>query len=112
MGENKIFEMLGNSLHKIKLVFISSCHSERVGAIFSKAGVKHVIAIREDEPVSNDAASLFAEKFYSFIFNHYTICDSFYKAKKYIQDSATLNHEAFKFIIIREEDKYFKKRRD
>jgi hypothetical protein len=62
---NDIFSQVKN---KIQFVFVASCHSENMAVIFRKAGVKHVICIREEHPVSDEAMLFFANKFYNILF--------------------------------------------
>jgi hypothetical protein len=48
----------------VQLVFVSACHSLIAGESFVKAGVPHVVAVRLETPVYDDAARTFAQQFY------------------------------------------------
>lgn len=47
--ETDLKRMLDNSETKPEVVIVASCHSEMTGKVFHRAGVKHVICIREKE---------------------------------------------------------------
>ncbi|CAM9674291.1 unnamed protein product [Ectocarpus sp. 4 AP-2014] len=47
-----------------ELVFISSCSSEASGNAFVEAGVPHVVAVKREESVTDQAAQQFAKQFY------------------------------------------------
>lgn len=48
----------------IKLVVVSSCHSQRVAQAFIDAGVEHVVAVGTDSLLNDVAAQYFARQFY------------------------------------------------
>ena len=39
-----------------------------IGIIFRKAGAKHVICVRENEPIMDEAILYFSENFYNILF--------------------------------------------
>jgi len=47
-----------------QLVFVSACHSRLTAESFIAAGVPHVVAVRLESPVYDDAAREFARQFY------------------------------------------------
>ncbi|CAM9759163.1 unnamed protein product [Ectocarpus sp. 6 AP-2014] len=49
---------------RTELVFISSCSSEASGNAFVDAGVPHVVAVKREESVTDQAAQQFAKQFY------------------------------------------------
>ena len=66
------------NVSSLKFVFISTCHSEFAGEIFHNAGVEHVICVRDDAEILDEAAITFAKSFYRLIFmQKYTICQAF-----------------------------------
>ena len=69
LQEDTLKDMLKSSNCQIQLAFILSCYSERTAFSFFKAGAKHVIGIRGDYEVSNEAASLFSELLYKYLLN-------------------------------------------
>jgi ATP-dependent Clp protease ATP-binding subunit ClpA len=76
---------------------VASCHSEFAGQIFHNAGAKHVICIREDQPISDDAAICFAKVFYNALFSSSkTVCEAFYIAQRHLSthEDADLAREA------------------
>lgn len=58
-------ELLKNTdAQKVRIVFISACHSEKIGKMFKRYGVPVVIAINKSMEVLDDAAQKFAQGFY------------------------------------------------
>lgn len=78
LPEEDLKRILEKSEAKLELVFVASCHSEKTGKVFHRAGVKHVICIRENEKISDEAQIYFSKKFYYFLFEKsYSICKAF-----------------------------------
>lgn len=69
LTERHIKEFLEDSKCLLDFVFVASCHSEKAGKTFHRAGAKHVICIREDEKISDEAQIEFSIKFYEIIFS-------------------------------------------
>ena len=86
------------STASLRLVFVSSCHSQEIGEVFIRAGADHVIAVRRDLSVLNDAACLFAKAFYRTYLNDATVQDAFEHAK--LQVSATSSFDPSQFILL------------
>jgi hypothetical protein len=57
-------ELVEEHLQKIDFVVIGSCHSEFAVKIFKDAGVKHVIGIKSEYEIRDDAVIVFTEAFY------------------------------------------------
>ena len=47
VSETILDEFLASSTHKPKLVFIAACTSEKIGKLFQRHGVEHIICIGE-----------------------------------------------------------------
>ena len=62
-------------------MFLASCHSEKVGEVFIKNGVKHVICVRRDVPIEDNTSIEFAKTFYSMFFSGNDVCRAFNLAK-------------------------------
>ena len=60
----EILSKLSEKLKNIDLVFLSSCHSQVAGELFLKYGVKNVIYINKEYPISNTASLNFAISLY------------------------------------------------
>ncbi|CAN0111036.1 unnamed protein product, partial [Ectocarpus sp. 4 AP-2014] len=60
----------GDGIMKTQLVFISSCSSEASGQVFVAAGVPHVVAVKHNAGVTDDAAREFAAVFYGALFEN------------------------------------------
>ena len=76
LPKKELEDMLKNltkQLQNIDLVVLSSCHSEVAGNLFYKYGVKNVIYIDENFPVSNTASLNFAIAFYQKLIDCYSI---------------------------------------
>ena len=71
---------------------MASCHSESTGKIFKSAGATHVICIREQYSILDEACHEFAKNFYrSCINDKMSICDAFNFAKKQLSLSQKFN---------------------
>lgn len=79
VSERMLKDILKQCKTEIEVVFVSSCHSELIGEIFFKAGIDHVICIKETEKISDEASILFAKAFYQHLFtiNKGSICDAY-----------------------------------
>ena len=66
LGEIK--ELLKKNENTIEFIFISSCYSEKIGQLFHEAGVKHVICIKDKEPITDETSIAFAKEFYRLAF--------------------------------------------
>jgi hypothetical protein len=80
VSKHKIGEMLVKYSVKLDLVFVAACKSKFVGSMFQKAGVKHVICVREGADVLDDAVLNFTNRFYRNLLNGEQICTAFEKA--------------------------------
>lgn len=60
-----------------KLVFVSACHSRVAGEAFAAAGVAHVVAVRVEQAVLDEAASVFARQFYLALLMGQTVRQAF-----------------------------------
>ena len=80
----KILEAYSSNIKKIDLVFVATCHSEKLGELFAKYA-KNVIYITGMTPISNIAALKFSELFYKELVNRNSIKDSFYKVQEKIK---------------------------
>ncbi|KAL4151708.1 hypothetical protein PRNP1_008649 [Phytophthora ramorum] len=48
----------------LKLVFVSSCDSRDIGAVFIQAGVAHVVCVRSEGRVLDESSAMFSYSFY------------------------------------------------
>ena len=87
VSEKMLADLLKQCKTEIELVFVSSCHSELIGHIFFNAGVSHVICIKEEEKISDEASITFAKAFYQSLFtiNNKSIWDAFKAAKQSVK---------------------------
>jgi len=90
--------MRTDSSVSLRLVFVSSCHSQEVGQVFLRAGADHVIAVRRETSVLSDAACLFAKAFYRSYLCDNRVQDAFEHAK--LQVSATSSFDPTQFILM------------
>jgi len=51
-------------LPNLQLVFLSACHSEQIGKVFLQNGVPHVICIKQEDEVLDQAALDFTKSLY------------------------------------------------
>ena len=54
----------GKPNHKVKLAFVSACHSEKIGEIFLNAGVPIVIAVNSTQRILDKVCKNFCRTFY------------------------------------------------
>jgi hypothetical protein len=59
------------------VIFVSACYSENIGQVFLDAGFPCVICVHSSCEILDDAAMLFASRFYHGIMLGRTIGDSF-----------------------------------
>ncbi|OQY28651.1 MAG: hypothetical protein B6244_06290 [Candidatus Cloacimonetes bacterium 4572_55] len=89
---------------ELKLAFVSACHSQESGMEFVKAGVPHVVAIKRDVGVLDNAAQIFARTFYYNLLIGRTVRDSFNNAIVRLKgdpDTAQIiTKEADKFLLL------------
>ncbi|CDW87037.1 UNKNOWN [Stylonychia lemnae] len=65
---------------ELQFVVVASCHSQKCGEIFKKAGAKHVICVQKEKQLNDNAAVVFSSIFYSQVFHPdqtYSICEAF-----------------------------------
>ena len=99
--EKLLTELIQQSDTKLEFVYVASCHSEFAGEIFLNAGAKHVICIRGDQELSDQAAIVFSKSFYNSVFKKtLSICSSFNFAKKCVEKIFG-KQEAFKYLLLK-----------
>ncbi|CAI2383181.1 unnamed protein product [Moneuplotes crassus] len=83
LNQNKLKNLLDQADITIEVAVVLSCHSEYIGQMFLKAGIKHVICVGREFKIDDKACIAFAGAFYSIIFNENktTICQAFKTAK-------------------------------
>jgi len=89
----------------IKLAFVSACHSRESGRAFVDAGVKHVIAIKLETPVYDEAAILFARQFYHALLSGKTVKEAFNIGRARVKQDNLIDSphkEAEKFLLLPE----------
>jgi hypothetical protein len=52
------------SVSSIRVVFVASCHSKRIGEMFLSAGAQNVVCVRRDAKVMDRSSIVFARAFY------------------------------------------------
>ena len=65
----KLNSLIKHEMPNIDVVFLAACNSEFLGNIFRECGVKHVICVRYNRYVLDDAAILFTKTFYYKLFD-------------------------------------------
>ena len=71
---------------KIRLAVVLSCHSQKVGEIFAKAGVGHVVCIKREWEVADQAWLTFAKTFYNYLLygEECSVWEAFQHGKKVV----------------------------
>ncbi|CAN0148441.1 unnamed protein product, partial [Ectocarpus fasciculatus] len=90
---------------KTQLVFISSCASEPIGNAFVEAGVPHVVAVKHDAEVKDEAALDFSKLFYAALFENggKTVKQAFESALNCVNAThpgALTNQEGGHFLLL------------
>jgi tetratricopeptide (TPR) repeat protein len=86
----------------VRLAFVSACHSRRAGDAFVAAGVPHVVAVRVEAPVLDDAAREFARHFYLAVLAGKTVQQAFEIGQSYVRALPDVQDEADKFLLLPE----------
>jgi ankyrin repeat protein/serine/threonine protein kinase len=95
--------MVKSASHKMKLVFISACHSEWVAQAFIDAGVPHAVCCLVDEQLHHVAASEFTRNFYRALACRKTLAKAFEFAQEAVMNSPHVENpelEAAKFMLL------------
>jgi hypothetical protein len=105
-------ESIEHILKKLKrprqFVFVASCHSKMLGDVFLKAGVPHVVCVRREERILDEACQEFVRLFYlSCLNNGMSICDSFDFAKLQVSLMGFPKGEEHKFILLKKESSIY-----
>ena len=59
VSSKKLKELISQVMPNLDVVFVAACDSEFVGKIFLKCGAKHVICVKKDHYVLDEAAIVF-----------------------------------------------------
>lgn len=78
--QSRLKELLGSDGNNVKIAFISSCHSEKVGEIFYQAGIPVVICVNQDTAVLDKVCILFMRHFYMQLMAGRTVQKAFEEA--------------------------------
>ena len=74
------------------MVFVSACHSLKLGELFKRVGVPVVIAINQFTPILDEVCRLFAPMFYSHMITGSSPNNAFIQAKNAIKASSIDTH--------------------
>lgn len=89
LTEDRLKKLLGNGEeHSVQVVFVSACHSQKLGELFKRVGVPVVIAINQLTPVLDDVCRLFATMFYSHMITGSSPYRAFEEAKNTVKASS------------------------
>ena len=100
ISSKKLNELIENTSGNLDVVFVAACDSEFVGKIFLRCGAKHVICVKKERFVLDEAAIAFTKIFYEQIIQKgLSICEAFAHAKAVVE---------FKFEDKREADLFIK----
>lgn len=96
-SEKQLMQVL-KEIKNIQLVILASCHSEKMAGIFVKSGVKHVVCIRKDCRIQDEAMIYFSDLFYRYLFQHgLSICQAFSLTKKQMKAKYEMKDKDFEF---------------
>jgi tetratricopeptide (TPR) repeat protein len=97
-----------------ELAVVSACHSGRIGEMLVEAGIRHVVAIRCDVPLLDQAAIVFVGQFFRSLFRGDSVQKAFEMAKLLVEGNPDLmkikRHLGFKAykkeLLVPEEKKF------
>ncbi|OQS00577.1 hypothetical protein THRCLA_05922 [Thraustotheca clavata] len=78
----------------LQVVFVSSCHSERLANVFVEAGVPHVVAVHSDSRILDSSGNTFAKHFYLSLFAGKSVLAAFDIAKTAVRALPPTNKRA------------------
>lgn len=82
MYASELKKLLGSKKdHGIKLAFVSACHSEEIGKIFSECGIPVVIAVNSETAIADDICLIFSRHLYMQLIEGQTVLSAFEEAK-------------------------------
>ncbi|RHY34522.1 hypothetical protein DYB32_000897 [Aphanomyces invadans] len=86
----------------LKLVFVSSCHSRQVGEVFLRAGVQHVVCVKQNEKILDEVSIIFSQAFYHAILHGKTVPQAFAIAQTRVSAETTNQYkvESGKFVLL------------
>jgi hypothetical protein len=87
MTSSEFLDTFKSEPKRPKFVFVSACHSEKVGEAFVALGVNHVVAINSTDRILDTATQSFAEMLYSELLSGATVKDAFERAKASVKIS-------------------------
>jgi DNA polymerase III delta prime subunit len=92
----------GQGAQGLQFVFVSACHSEQAGKSFVEAGVKHVIAVKKEAQVTDQASQIFTKNFYLSLLVGHTVQDAFDTAQAAVKSHHTTKrmNENKKFLLL------------
>jgi hypothetical protein len=85
----------------LKLVFVSSCDSKEIGEVFIQAGVSHVVCVRCETKILDEASSLFSYSFYHAVLSGKSVQQAFEIARVRVNAEMHIpDDESDKFVLL------------
>ncbi|GMF26031.1 unnamed protein product [Phytophthora fragariaefolia] len=85
----------------LKLVFVSSCDSRDIGAVFIQAGVAHVVCVRSEGRVLDESSAMFSYSFYHAALTGKTVQQAFEIARVRVSAEMRIpDGEGDKFVLL------------
>jgi hypothetical protein len=88
IAANELRDLLGKN--PCRVAFLSACHSEGLAATLLELGVTHVIAINADDAVIDDAARVFARRFYNVLLSGHSVQEAFERGMQEVRSDDQL----------------------
>ena len=90
VSAKKLSEAIQKAEIEFDVVFLAACKSEEIGRIFQHCGARHVVCIKKNDSVLDEAAIQFTRTFYSLLFKggyqkSEMICTAFVAAKQAVR---------------------------
>jgi len=100
LGVEKLKRLFEAGGVRTQVVFVSACHSESAGRAFADAGVPHVVAVKTEARVSDQASRTFAQSFYLPLFMGQTVLQAFEIAVNSVEADFAGSSAGNKFLLL------------
>ena len=89
----------------LDFVFVAACKSQNLGDMFLQAGVQHVICVKKQAYIADEAVLRFTNRFYQNVFRDGTrICEAFEKARNDVKTLVSKGQADMFKILVQDSD--------
>jgi len=99
-----VTKLLSKGTHGLQLVFVSACHSEKIGRRFLQMGVPFVICCKEKAELNDNLAQKFTKQFYTLLLRGKAVDEAYRDARRAVfvdkDGTGKATKEANKYILL------------